>query len=285
MEFGLHVVRFDFDGAPESIGSSLRAVAEEAEAAGFSELTLMDHYFQLQMIGAADEPMIEGYTGLGFLAAVTSKIKLGLLVTGVTYRHPGLLAKIATTLDVLAGGRSVFGIGAAWYEQEHLGLGVPFPPLAERFERLEETLQICHQMWSENNGPFDGKYYSLAETICSPAPVSNPHPPIRIGGNGEKKTLRLVAQYADSCNIMAPDTQTVERKIDVLRGHCDSIGRDPSEIEITVMVFQDPLRDPERFLDQVRAFAELGVTMTAVAPQGDQVEYAKRFGELVIAAN
>lgn len=285
MEFGLHVVRFDFDGAPESIGSSLRAVAEEAEAAGFSELTLMDHYFQLQMIGAADEPMIEGYTGLGFLAAVTSKIKLGLLVTGVTYRHPGLLAKIATTLDVLAGGRSVFGIGAAWYEQEHLGLGVPFPPLAERFERLEETLQICHQMWSENNGPFDGKYYSLAETICSPAPVSNPHPPIRIGGNGEKKTLRLVAQYADSCNIMAPDTQTVERKIDVLRGHCDSIGRDASEIEITVMVFQDPLRDPERFLDQVRAFAELGVTMTAVAPQGDQVEYAKRFGELVIAAN
>lgn len=285
MEFGLHIVRFDFDGAPELIGSSLRAVAEEAEAAGFSELTLMDHYFQLQMIGAADEPMIEGYTGLGFLAAVTSKIKLGLLVTGVTYRHPGLLAKIATTLDVLAGGRSVFGIGAAWYEQEHLGLGVPFPPLAERFERLEETLQICHQMWSENNGPFDGKYYSLAETICSPTPVSNPHPPIRIGGNGEKKTLRLVAKYADSCNIMAPDTQTVERKIDVLRGHCDSIGRDASEIEITVMVFQDPLRDPERFLDQVRAFAELGVTMTAVAPQGDQVEYAKRFGELVIAAN
>lgn len=284
MEFGLHIVRFDFDGGPAAVGPTLRSVAETAEAAGFSEITLMDHYFQLQMIGARSEPMIEGYTGLGYLAAVTNKIKLGLLVTGVTYRHPGLLAKIATTLDVLSGGRSVFGIGAAWYEEEHQGLGVPFPPLAERFERLEETLQICHQMWSDNDGPYDGKHYSLAETICSPSPVASPHPPIRIGGNGEKKTLRLVAQYADSCNIMAPDTQTVEHKIEVLRGHCETVGRDMSEIEITVMVFQDPLSDPDRFIDQVRAFGELGVTMTAVAPQRDQVAYAKEFGERVIAS-
>ncbi|RIK04917.1 MAG: LLM class F420-dependent oxidoreductase [Acidobacteria bacterium] len=284
MEFGLHIVRFDFAGGPSAIGPSLRSLAEAAEAAGFGEITLMDHYFQLQMIGARSEPMIEGYTGLGYLAAVTNQIKLGLLVTGVTYRHPGLLVKIATTLDVLSGGRSVFGIGAAWYEEEHLGLGVPFPPLSERFERLEETLQICHQMWSDNDGAFEGKHYSLAETICSPSPVTSPHPPIRIGGNGEKKTLRLVAQYADSCNIMAPDTQTVERKIEVLRNHCESLGRDPSEIEITVMVFQDPLADPDRFLDQVRAFGELGVTMTSVAPQRDQVAYATEFGERIIGA-
>lgn len=284
MEFGLHIVRFDFDGGPSAIGPSLRSLAEEAEAAGFSEITLMDHYFQLQMIGARAEPMLEGYTGLGYLAAVTKKIKLGLLVTGVTYRHPGLLVKIATTLDVLSGGRSVFGIGAAWYEEEHQGLGVPFPPLAERFERLEETLQIAHQMWSDNDGPYEGKHYSLAETICSPGPVTSPHPSIRIGGNGEKKTLRLVAQYADSCNIMSPDTKTVERKIEVLRNHCESVGRDLSEIEITVMVFQDPLADPDRFIDQVRAFAELGVTMTSVAPQRDQVTYAKEFGERIIAS-
>ena len=147
--------------------------------------------------------MLEGYTSLGFLAGQTSTMTLGLLVTGVTYRHPGLLAKIVTTLDVLSGGRAQLGIGAAWYEREHRGLGVPFPPVAERFERLEETLQICLQMWSDDDGPYEGRHYQLAETICSPRPISSPRPRILIGGSGERKTLRLVARYADACNLFA----------------------------------------------------------------------------------
>ena len=152
--------------------------------------------------------MLEGYTTLGYLAAHTTTVRLGLLVTGVTYRHPGLLAKIVTTLDVLSGGRAELGIGAAWYEREHRGLGVPFPPVAERFERLEETLQICLQMWdADNNGPFDGRHYQLAETLCSPAPISQPRPPILIGGGGERKTLRLVARYGDACNLFAVGTR------------------------------------------------------------------------------
>lgn len=283
VKFGLHVVRFDVDGWPDEITPTLCSIARTAEEVGFSEISLMDHYFQLQMIGAPSDPMIEGYTSLGYLAAITERVKLGLLVTGVTYRHPGLLVKIATTLDVLSGGRSVLGIGAAWYEQEHLGLGVPFPSLKERFERLEETLQICQQMWSENDGPFEGKHYSLAETICSPRPISTPHPPIRIGGNGEKKTLRLVAKYGNSCNIMAPDPKTVERKMEVLRGHCDSIGRDFAEIEITVLIFEDLLRAPDRFLEQVREYEDLGVAVIVVVPQGDQVQYARDFGERIIS--
>ena len=147
--------------------------------------------------------MLEGYTSLGFLAGQTDTMTLGLLVTGVTYRHPGLLAKIVTTLDVLSGGRAQLGIGAAWYEREHRGLGVPFPPLAERFERLEETLQICLQMWSDDAGPYEGRHYHLAETICSPPPISSPRPSLLIGGSGERKTLRLVARYADACNLFA----------------------------------------------------------------------------------
>ena len=199
------------------------------------------------MAPAAD-PMLEGYTTLGFLAGQTERMRLGLLVTGVTYRHPGLLAKIVTTLDVLSGGRAQLGIGAAWYEREHLGLGVPFPPLAERFERLEETLQICLQMWSDDDGPYDGKHYQLAETICSPPPDQLAPSPILIGGSGERKTLRLVARYADACNLFASSPDEVAHKLDVLARHCEAEGRDPATIERTILAMSNPLDDPDGFV-------------------------------------
>src|SRR5437764_659311 len=239
MELDLHVFRFDWAGGPSEIGFGVADLAQRAEAMGVRTLSFMDHWFQMDWMAPAEDPMLEGYTALGFVAGRTQRLRLRLLVTGVTYRHPGLLAKTVTTVDVVSGGRAELGIGAAWYEREHNGLGVPFPPTAERFERLEEAIQICLQMWSDNNGAFSGKHYQLAETICSPQPVSQPRPRIMIGGSGERKTLRLVAQYADACNIFGgPDE--VAQKLDVLRRHCDAVGRDPSEIEVTAMYRERP---------------------------------------------
>jgi F420-dependent oxidoreductase-like protein len=234
MELDLHVHRFDWAGGPAHIGPGLADLAKRAETIGVRTLSFMDHYFQMDWMAPADDPMLEGYTALGFVAGTTDRLRLRLLVTGVTYRHPGLLAKAVTTLDVVSGGRAELGIGAAWYEREHRGLGVPFPATSERFERLEEAIQICLQMWSDHNGPYDGKHYHLAETLCSPAPVSEPRPRILIGGSGERKTLRLVARYADACNIFGgPDG--IRQKLDVLRRHCDDVGRDPNDIEVTAM--------------------------------------------------
>jgi F420-dependent oxidoreductase-like protein len=213
--------------------------------------------------------MLEGYTALGFVAGRTQRLRLRLLVTGVTYRHPGLLAKTVTTVDVVSGGRAELGIGAAWYEREHQGLGVPFPPTAERFERLEEAIQICLQMWSDNNGAFNGKHYQLAETLCSPMPVSEPRPRILIGGSGERKTLRLVAQYADACNIFG-GVDEVAQKLDVLRRHCDDVGRDPNEIEVTAMYRDLP---PDASVDDLVAGAEqlakVGVSTLVTGAVGD----------------
>ena len=172
MELGIHYANFTLPGGAERAAPTLLDTARAAEEIGCTNFTLMDHFFQLEGLGGALEPMLEGYTALGFLAGQTERMTLGLLVTGVTYRHPGLLAKTVTTLDVLSGGRGMLGIGAAWYEREHLGLGVPYPSMGERFERLEETLQICHQMWSDDEGPYEGKHYQLAETDLPPAPVS-----------------------------------------------------------------------------------------------------------------
>ena len=219
----------------------------------------MDHWFQIPPVGPPEEPMLEGYTALGFLAAQTERIRLGLLVTGVTYRHPGLLAKTVTTLDVLSEGRAQLGLGAAWFEEEHDGLGVPYPPIAERFERLEEAIQICFQMWSEDDGPYSGKHYQLAETLCSPPPVQQPRPTLMIGGAGEKKTLRLVAQYADACNLFGSDREVVAHKLDVLRGHCDDLGRDYDAIEKTILVAANPLDDVDGFLAAMEPMAELGI--------------------------
>jgi len=200
MQVGLHITGFSWPDGAAGIGPTLAKTARAADDAGIASISVMDHFFQLGgPFGAADEPMLEGYTTLGYLAGLTRRAQLHLLVTGVTYRHPGILAKVVSTLDVLSGGRAALGIGAAWNEREHLGLGVPFPPLAERFERLEETLQIVRQMWSDDNGPYHGKHYQLAEALNAPQPLQRPHPPILVGGGGERKTLRLVARYADAC--------------------------------------------------------------------------------------
>src|SRR3954463_13708788 len=225
MKIGLHGVDFSWPDAPRSSAPNLRGIATAAEDSGISHLSFMDHWFQMEWMAPATEPMLEGYTSLGFMAGLTSTTTLGLLVTGVTYRHPALLAKTVATLDVLSGGRGELGIGAAWYEREHLGLGVPFPSVSERFERLEETLQICFQMWSDDNGPFSSKHYELAETLCEPQPISRPRPPVMIGGSGEKKTLRLVARYADACNLFAAEPAEAAHKLDVLRRHCDDEDR------------------------------------------------------------
>ncbi len=259
MKVDLHVTRFDWAGSPAGIGPGVTRLARSAEAIGIRTLSFMDHYFQMDVMAPAEDPMLEGYTALGFVAGVTQALRLRLLVSGVTYRHPGLLAKIVTTLDVLSGGRAELGLGAAWYEREHKGLGVPFPPVAERFERLEEALQICLQMWSDDDGAFHGKHYQLAETLCSPAPISSPRPRIMIGGGGERKTLRLVAQYADACNFFgAPDA--VAQKIDVLRRHCDTVSRDIREIEVTALISVQEGWTPDEVLRQAEAYAEVGTT-------------------------
>jgi F420-dependent oxidoreductase-like protein len=258
MQFDIHVPRFTWPGGQAAIGSTLTTLAQTAEAVGVRTLSVMDHWFQMDMMWPAEEPMLEGYTTLGFVAAKTERLRVRLLVGGVTYRHPGLLAKTVTTLDVLSGGRAELGLGAAWYEREHKGLGVPFPPVAERFERLDETLQICLQMWSEDNGPFQGKHYQLAETLCSPAPVSSPRPRILIGGSGERKTLRLVAVYADACNIFG-DASTIAHKLDVLRRHCDEVGRDPAQIEVTALMNVADFADPDTILAEAEALAAVGV--------------------------
>jgi len=263
MQLGVHVADFTWADGPPSLGKDLARVAKAAEDCGFTKLSVMDHVWQIGVIGPPEHEMLEAYTALGYLAACTSRIELLAWVTAVVYREPGLLAKCVTTLDVLSGGRAWLGIGAAWNSDESHGLGLPFPPTAERFERLEEALQICLQMWSDDDGPYGGKHYRLERTLNSPQPLSRPHPPILIGGGGERKTLRLVAQYAQACNLFAgPD---LEHKLDVLRGHCEAVGRDYDEIAKTVMMPLDPGADGEHvdaILERLRGLAALGVTHT-----------------------
>ncbi|MDQ1752316.1 MAG: hypothetical protein QOE71_3372 [Pseudonocardiales bacterium] len=261
MKLGLHVADFTWPNGPQSLAQDLTRVAVAAEDAGFARLSVMDHVWQIGVIGPPEHEMLEAYTTLGYLAARTSRIELVSWVTAVVYREPGLLAKIVTTLDVLSEGRAWLGIGAAWNEQEARGLGLPFPPTAERFERLEEALQICLQMWSDDESPYAGKHYTLERTLNSPQALTRPHPPILIGGGGEKKTLRLVAQYAQACNLFP--SPELEHKLEVLRGHCQEVGRDYDDIEKTVMLPLDPGRDGEnidRILEQLRSLAALGVT-------------------------
>ena len=283
MELGIHFANFTLPGGPAAIGPILSDTARAADEGGCATFTLMDHYFQMEEFADRHEPMLEGYTALGFLAGRTERLTLGLLVTGVTYRHPGLLAKIVTTLDVLSGGRAQLGIGAAWYEREHLALGVPFPPVSERFERLEETLQICHQMWSDDESPFEGKHYQLAETICSPRPVSSPRPRILVGGSGEQKTLRLVARYADACNLFAIEPAEVAHKLEVLDRHCADEQRDPASITRTILGMSDPLADVDAFLKSMEEYAALGISMVEVMPLvEDPAAFATRLGEEVV---
>ncbi len=261
MKLGLQIPYFTWPGGPSALSPKLGDIARAAEGAGYDSIWVMDHFFQIPMVGAAELDMLEAYTTLGYLAGQTSRVKLGALVTGVTYRHPGLLAKQVTTLDVLSGGRAYLGIGAAWFDREHAGLGVPFPPLKERFQRLEEALQIVKQMWSEDNGPYAGKHYQLAETLNVPQALSKPHPPILIGGSGEKKTLRLVAKYADACNIFGDSPDGIRRKLGILREHCDAVGRNYDEIDKTMI---RPMgfgggSSPDQVVQTLGEFAEAGV--------------------------
>ena len=280
MHFGIHYIDF-LPGDPGALGPMLARTAVAAERAGADMFTLADHFFQMEGVGKAEDPFLEGYTSMGFLAGQTERITLTMLVTGVTYRYPGLLAKIATTLDVLSQGRSMLGLGAAWYEREHTALGVPYPPLRDRFEMLEETLRICLQMWSDNDGPYQGKHYQLAETICQPQPIRRP--PIYLGGSGEKKTLRMVAQYADLWNTTTPLGE-LPHKLDVLRRHCDTVGRDFAEIRLTAGQFADPFADPDSYLKTAEGYAALGFDLLNVGPlpgNPDPAGWVARYGDEV----
>jgi alkanesulfonate monooxygenase len=264
MELGMHLANLTFDGGPSALGSTLARVARDAEAGGVKRLTVMDHLWQIRGVGPAENDMLEAYTLLGFLAAHTERVLLHCLVTGVTYRTPGLLAKQISTLDVLSGGRAGLGIGAAWNEEEAVGLGLLFPSTRERFERLEEALQICLQMWSDDDGPFDGAHYRLGRTLNVPAPLSRPHPYLMIGGSGERKTLRLVAQYADACNIFFSDESA--HKLEVLRGHADAVGRDYDSIEKTTIIGMAPDATRDSVLASLVKARDLGFTVTYLTP-------------------
>ena len=286
MKIGLHLPRLTFPGGPATLGHDLARIAGAADAAGVDRVSVMDHVWQIGPHGPVEQDMLEAYTTLGFLAAHTSRVKLLTLVTGVTYRDPGLLAKAVTTLDVLSGGRAMLGIGAAWNEEESRGLGLFFPPTAERFERLEEALQICLQMSSDDEGPYEGAHYRLARTLNSPQPLTRPYPPILIGGGGEKKTLRLVAKYAHACNLF-PGPE-LPHKLDVLREHCAREGRDYDEIEKTCVHTFDLGADGERIdetLTQLRRLADLGVQVAhGRLEHVDQPEAMELLGERIVPA-
>jgi F420-dependent oxidoreductase-like protein len=269
VKLAVHCADLTWPGGPAALGTTLAEVARVADEGGVTTLTMMDHYFQMEQLGGPAEPMLEGYTSLGFLAGQTSNVELGLLVTGVTYRHPGLLAKIVSTLDVLSGGRAMLGIGAAWYDREHAGLGVPFPSTSERFERLEEALQVCRQMWSDDDRAYQGRHYQLAETVCVPPPLRDGGPRILIGGSGERKTLRLVAKYADACNLFGAEPAEVAHKLEVLDRHCETEGRDPGQVQRTLITGSDPLEDLDGFLRSCEEYAALGISQVWVGPSAD----------------
>jgi F420-dependent oxidoreductase-like protein len=286
VKLGLHISNFTWPGDPGNIAQDLSRVARAGEEAGFDRVSVMDHVWQISVIGPPEHEMLEAYTTLGYLAAQTSRVKLLTLVTGVVYRKPGLLAKMVTTLDVLSGGRAMLGVGAAWNEEEAGGLGLDFYPVAERFERLEEALQICLQMWSGSEEPYDGKYYHLGRTLNSPQAATSPHPPILIGGSGERKTLLLVAKYAQACNLFpGPD---LKRKLEVLKQHCDDVGRDYDEIEKTVLFnfdVGDDGRHVGQIIEQLEGLAGLGFTIAHGSVAGvSAIEPLEIIGDQIVPA-
>lgn len=253
----MQVPSFTYPGGQEQIAPTFARIAREADQAGLASLWVMDHFFQIPSVGAAEEPMLEAYSALSYAAAITERISLGAMVTGVVYRYPGILLKTVTTLDVLSGGRAWFGVGAAWNAEESAGLGVPFPPVAQRFEQLEETLRLAKQMWAGDESPFEGRHFRLARPLNSPPPVSRPHPRILVGGGGEKKTLRLVARYADATNLF--DNPELPHKLDVLREHCAREGRPYGDIEKTVLAILTPQSTPDQLRETVGRLGEVGV--------------------------
>ena len=284
MKIGLQIDHYAWPGGPAQIGRRLAEIGRRADQAGFASLWVMDHFFQMDMFRPVDEPMLESYCALSFLAGVTEKVHLGTLVSGVIYRPPALLVKNVSTLDVLSGGRAYFGIGAAWYEREAEGLGFPFPSWRERFERLEETLQIAMQMWHGEVRPYQGKHYTLAESLNCPQPLSQPHPPILIGGMGEKKTLRLVAQYGDACNLMLhAGTEVLRSKLETLKRHCDEVGRPYQRIERTVLGGVDANFDAEAVIGLCRSLADLGFQHFILSlPDGSEMTALERIGQEII---
>ena len=287
MKIGLQLPNFTWPGGPAQIPGKLAEIAHVVEDAGFYSLWVMDHFFQISMIGPPEHEMLESYSTLGYLAALTKRVKLGTMVTGVIYRYPGILVKTVTTLDVLSSGRAYFSIGAAWNEREAKGLGTPFPPLGVRFELLEETLQIAKQMWSADNGPYHGKHNHLEETLCSPQPQSRPHPPILVGGGGEKKTLRLVAQYADACNLFGT-AETVRAKLAILKQHCDALGRDYGSIEKTTLGtvdLQPGKMNADGVIAQCKLLAAVGVQHAIFnMPNVHEIRPLEVFGREIIPA-
>ena len=289
MRIGLQVPSFTWPDGTSNLGARFAEIGRTADQAGFSSIWVMDHFFQIEYVGATEEPMLEGYSALSYLAGVTERAKLGTLVTGVIYRHPGILLKTVTTLDVLSGGRAYLGIGAGWFERESKGLGVPFPPVSERFERLEETLQIAKQMWSGEVAPYEGKHYHLAETLNSPQALTKPHPPIMIGGMGEKKTLRLVAKYADACNLFAyAGPEMLRRKLDILQGHCEDVGRDYEEIERTALgtisLGPDGMT-PEEVIETCQELSDAGIQhLIFNMPNVHEIKPLETFSERIIPA-
>jgi F420-dependent oxidoreductase-like protein len=306
MNVGLQVPRFSWPGGAANIGSKLAEIARAADRSGFHSVWVMDHFYQVgQGYGAPEEPMLEGYTALANMAAVTRNVKLGTMVTGSFYRHPGVLVKMVTTLDVLSGGRGILGIGAGWYELESRGMGVPFPySMKERMGRFEETLKIAHHMWRDDRTSFEGKYYRLEEPICSPQPVSRPHPYIMIGGSGEKKTLRYVARYGDGCNLhlgahpklrgysersymnYRTRKERLGHKLDVLRRHCESVGRDYDEIDKSVLspveVSPEALT-PGEVVGVCRELSEMGFNYVVFnMPNDHEITPIEEIGEEVI---
>lgn len=285
MDVGIHVAYFTWPEGPTGTATRLAGIAGAADEGGCGAISVMDHFFQLEgMLGVAEDPMLEAYTTLGYLAGITSRVDLQVLVTGVTYRHPGILAKTMSTLDVLSQGRSILGMGAAWYDREHNALGIPYPEVSERFERLEETLQIVLQMWSDNNGSFDGRHYQLAETLDSPHPIRRP--PIMIGGGGEKKTLRLVAKYGDACNIFAGPqfpADMFSHKMKVLSEHCAEEGTDFDAIHKTILYMGPPPVDLEStgaFIEDMKPFVDAGAERVFFMPVGpDPVGFVRAISE------
>jgi F420-dependent oxidoreductase-like protein len=266
MHIGVQIPDFTRPEGPATLGPALARVGRVADEQGFEFIAVMDHFFQISAVGPSENEMLEAYTTLGFLAAATTRAKLLTIVTGVHYRSAGLLAKIITTLDVLSQGRAWLGIGAGWNEEESLGLGLGFPPVATRFELLEETLQICLQMWRGEEIPFEGKHFQLHRPLNSPQALTQPHPPILIGGGGEKKTLRMVAKYADACNLFG--TPDIARKLDILKAHCEREGRDYDSIYKTVYYPFDTSGGASKIISDLKGYADLGFS-AAIGVVGD----------------
>ncbi|MFE9323644.1 LLM class F420-dependent oxidoreductase [Nocardia sp. NPDC052278] len=282
MRLSISLADFTWPDSPGAIGPRVDRIVRAADQSGLDSVFVMDHLFQIGSNGPAEHDMLEAYAALGYIAARTERIRFGALVTAVSYRDPGLLVKSVTTLDVLSGGRAWLGIGAAWNGDEAAGLGLFFPPTSERYERLEETLRIAKQMWAGSEKPFHGRHYTLERPLNVPNALTRPHPPIMIGGQGERKTLRLVAQYADACNLFGESAETVAAKLEVLHGHCEAVGRPYEDIEKTMVAYWYPDKSVAEQADSFARFADVGIQHVVLGRSGPFVdEDFEQIGELV----